>query len=119
MFYSTSIVFNPLISINSSTFTGSYQAFGTGFTYPVRILHIVNDSDEDVTISFNGGTTDHLFVKAGTFSLYDFGTNRGEAASALELAKGSGMVIKGTAGAGSVYCMAACAITPSMTIPGV
>lgn len=117
MYQSTAIVFNPLISINSATFTGSYLAFGTGFTYPVRILHIINQSDEDVTISLNGGTTDHIFVPAGSFSLYDFGTNKGESAPALELAKGSPMVIKGSAGTGLVYAMSACAVTPTTQIP--
>jgi|SRR5690606_10402960 len=114
---STSIVFNPLISVDSATFTGSYIAFGTGFTYPVRILHIVNNSDQNATISFDGGTTDHLLIPAGSFVLYDFGTNKGESAPVLELKKGSPMVIKGSAGTGLVYAMSAAAVTPTMTIP--
>jgi hypothetical protein len=118
MYQSTSIKFNPIISIDSSTFTGSYIAFGTGFTYPVRLLHIVNKSNEDVLISFDGGYTDHLYIAAGSYLVYDFGTNRGNSAPVLELAQGSPMMIKGTAGAGDVYCMSAAAVTPTMTIPG-
>lgn len=117
MYQSTSIVFNPLISVNSATFTGSYIAFGSGFTYQVRILHIVNHSNVDVTISFDGGTSDHIFIPAGSFVLYDFGTNKGESAPALELSKGSPMMIKAAAGVGLVYAMSAAAITPTSTIP--
>lgn len=117
MYQSTSITFNPLISLDSSTLAGSYTAFGSGFTYPVRILHIVNNSDSDATISFDGGTTDHIFIPAGSFVLYDFGTNKGESAPALELKGGSPMMINGSAGTGLIYAMSAAAVTPTMTIP--
>lgn len=117
MYQSTRVSFNPLISINSATFTGSYIAFGSGFTYPVRILHIVNNSNENATISFDGGTSDHLFIPAGSFVVYDFGTNKGESSPALELPKGSPMMIKGTAGVGLVYAMSVVAFTPTQTIP--
>lgn len=116
MYNSVQAVFNPLQSIDSATFTGSYQAFAS-FTYPVRLLHIINKSDEDVTISLNGGTNDHIYVPAGSFSLYDLGTNRGNGAPALELAP-SALVIKGTAGTGLVYAISVSAFTPTRTIPG-
>lgn len=117
MYQSTSIQFNAVISLDTSTLAGSYTAFGSGFTYPVRILHLVNNSDVNVTISFDGGTTDHIVVLAGSFVLYDFGTNKGESAPALELKAGSPMMINGSAGTGLVYCMSAAAVTPTMTIP--
>ena len=81
-------------------------------------MHIVNDSNEDVFISFDGGTTAHLFIKAGSYILYDFGTNRGAQAPALDLPP-SGMVIKGAAGVGNIFCMSASAFTPTQDIPGV
>ena len=112
---STRIKFNPLINFNAASLTGSYVAFGS-FTYPCRIMHIVNDSDEDVYVSFDGGTTDHLFIKAGSYLLYDFGTNRGNSAPALDLPP-DGMVIKGAAGTGAILCMSAAAFTPTQNIP--
>lgn len=116
MYLSSQIKFNPLISVNSASFTGSYIAFGS-FTYPVRLLHIVNNSDQNITISFDGGTTDHLFITASSFLVYDFGTNRGNSAPALELPP-TGMVVKGSAGTGLVYCMSAAAFSQRPTFGG-
>lgn len=109
MYQSANVKFNPIINFNAASLTGSYVAFGS-FTYPVRILDIVNDSDEDVFISFDGGTTSHLYIKAGSFLLFDFGTNKGESAPALELPP-TGMMINGSAGTGAIYCMSAAAYT--------
>lgn len=117
MYQSAEVKFNPLISLNAATLTGSYIAFGS-FTYPSRIVHIVNDSDENVFISFNGGTTDHLFIKAGTFLLYDFGANKSSSSGTLQLPP-TGMVIRGTAGTGTIYCMSATAYTLPSTRAGV
>jgi len=117
MYQSTSIVFNPVISINTATLAGSYTAFGSGFTYPVRILHLVNNSNVNVTISFDGGATDHIVIPAGSFVLYDFGTNKGESSPALELKAGSPMMINGSVGTGLVYAMSAAAVNPTMKIP--
>lgn len=41
---------------------------------PVKILDVLNDTDEDLLISFNGAT-DHMLLKAGTGKLYDLATN--------------------------------------------
>lgn len=117
MYQSVQIFPAAMQSINSATFTGSYQAFGTGFTYPVRILKIINNSDQNVTLSLDGGATDHDFVVAANYVLYDFGCQRGNDSPAMELAKTTPILIKGTAGTGLVYLVAWCAFTPTMTIP--
>lgn len=117
MYQSANVVFNPLISFDSADLTGAYVNFGS-FTYAARIIHIVNDSNEDVLFSFDGGVTDHLFVKAGTFLLYDFGTNRGNSAPGLEIAP-TAIMINGSAGMGDIYCMSIAAISPTNVYPGV
>lgn len=116
MYQSNKIFPVAIRSINSATFTGSYQAFGAIYTNPIRILKIINNSDEDVTISLDGGTTDHDFLPATTYCVYDFGTQRGMSADAMDL-PAVGLMIKGSAGTGLVYAVAYCAITPTMTIP--
>lgn len=115
MYQSNRIRFDAIRSVDSATFTGSYIAFGSALTSPARILHIINNSNEDAIISFDGGTTDNIYVPAGHFVLYDFGTNRGASSDALELPGGIGMVIKGSAGVGLVYAMIATASTPNST----
>ncbi len=119
MYQSNRIKFEALRSFNTATFTGSYQAFGVVLSSPARILHMINSSNVGATISFDGGTSDHVFIPAGSFVLYDFGTNKGTSADALDLPKGTGIMIKGSAGVGLVYAMVAAAFTPTQDIPGV
>lgn len=47
-------LFETLRTIDSATFTGSYQAVGTVLTNPSVLLKIVNNSLVAVTISYNG-----------------------------------------------------------------
>ena len=110
MFNSTSIIFNALRHIDSSTFTGSYQQMGT-FSLPIRILKITNNSTVDVTVSVDG-VADVDFIPAGGFFLYDFGTNKGAGAPALDHPP-SAVYVKGSAGTGSVYLTTLSAYTPS------
>lgn len=119
MYQSNKIFPQAIRSIDSATFTGSYQALGTQLTYPVRIMKIINNSDEDVTISMDGGTTDHDFVPANTYCVYDFGTQKGASSDAMDLPGGIGLMIKGSAGTGLVYLITYSALTPTMNIPGV
>lgn len=101
---STRILPEALRSINSSTFTGSYQTVGTAFANPIRIMKITNNSTKDVTVSWDG-TNDHDYVPAGSFVLIDVCTNRDEnsSAGALFIALGTQIYVKGSAGTGSVY----------------
>lgn len=116
MYQSNTIVFNPLTSITSSTVTSSYQLLGV-IPYPARLLKILNNSSEDVTVS-DDGTTDKDYVPAGSFVLYDFGANKGTSANALDL-PAKAMYVKGTAGTGSVYLISLSALSPPFSIPGV
>lgn len=115
MYQSNRAIFDALRSFNTATFTGSYQAFGTALGYPARILHFINKSNVDATISTDGGTSDNIFIPAGSFALYDLGTNRGTSADALEFAKGTGLMMKGSAGVGLVYLMVIAAFTPTQS----
>lgn len=94
----------PLRSFNTATFTGSYQAFGTPFVNPIRIIKITNVSNTNATISFDG-TNDHELVPSNSFVLYDFSANR-EVGNQLELAALTQVYIKGAVGVGSVYLSA-------------
>jgi hypothetical protein len=52
----------------------TYTALGTPTTHLMRILKIVNNTNADLNISFDG-TTNNDFVPANSFVLYDFETN--------------------------------------------
>ena len=116
MYQSNRLVPQTLRSINSTTFTGSYQAIGTPLEFPARIIKVVNNSSVVVTLSWDGAT-DHDFLPIGSFTLYDCGTNKGTSADVLEIPQGTQISVKGAAGTGSVYMVVLSAVTPTMTIP--
>lgn len=93
-----------LRSIDSASFTGSYQAVGTALSEPVRIIKMYNDASVPVTISWDG-TNDHDFLPSKGFILIDVSTNR-EVTDILEIEKGILFYVKGSAGTGSFYISA-------------
>lgn len=90
-----------LRSIDSSTFTGSYQALGTPLVHPAYILKMVNNSTVLVTVSIDG-TTDIDVAPAGSFWLYDEG-KVGISSFIPAVPAGTQIYVKGSAGTGSVY----------------
>lgn len=91
-----------LRSRDAATFTGSYQTLGAVLANPSRILKITNNSTVDVTVSYNGGTTDQEYVPTGTFLLID-NTANAVAGAECAMPKGTQVSIKGSAGTGNVY----------------
>ncbi len=112
---STKIVYEALKSIDSATLTGSYQPIGSPSTHPARIFKIVNGSSVVITISTDG-STDQDVLPAGTFVLYDIGTNKGQSAPEFCLPP-TQFYVKGTAGTGLIYVVVLFADTPQMNIP--
>lgn len=91
---------NPLQTLASSSVTGSYQAIGSAITKPIRLLKIVNNSTQDVTVSWDG-IHDHDYVPAGAGVVYDVGTNRGHASSSTDF-QPTTFYAKGTSGTGNI-----------------
>lgn len=57
-----------------SGISGTYAAVGSPVAHNWRAFRIQNATDGDMIISFDG-TTDNLFMPAGSFVLYDVATN--------------------------------------------
>lgn len=93
----------PLKSIDSSTFTGSYQIVNTGgLAKPCSILTIINNSTKDVTVSYDG-ITDHDFVPTlNTRQIPAQAAHQPNSQTSL-FAQGTVVYVKGTAGTGLVY----------------
>lgn len=100
MSFTQTIAWETLRSIDSATFTGSYQALGTALLYPSAILKIVNNSTVLVTISING-STDIDVLPANSFTLYD--ELKYGAPNYQFIRAGTQFFVKGSAGTGSVY----------------
>lgn len=99
MAYTTRLAWETLRSIDSATFTGSYQALGAPLAHPSYILKLVNNSTVLVTISIDG-LTDVDVAPANSFWLYD--EDEGNPAHE-SMPQGTQIYVKGSAGTGSVY----------------
>ncbi len=102
MGYTTRLAYEPLRSIDSATFTGSYQLLGSSLSNSSSLIKIVNNSNVDVTVSTDG-TNDHDFVPANGFVLYDNTTNHTTDVPGVFVPQGRQYFVKGSAGTGSVY----------------
>ena len=94
----------PLTSIDSATFTGAYQLLSGagGLTNPCIILRIINNSNKNITISYDG-VHDHDFLPTlGTLQL-SLQTNSQPSNFVAQISAGTKIYVKGAAGAGLVY----------------
>ena len=88
----------PLVSFASSSMTASYQAMDAdGLPNACESISLVNDSSQDITVSFDGSTNHNYIVAASTYTL--------ESPQSLinAIRKGTKIYVKGTAGTGNIY----------------
>lgn len=96
------LAFEALRSRAASTFTGSYQTLGAVMAHPIRVFKITNDTSVGVTVSYDGGVTDHEYLPSETFLLIDVTSNR-DWDCLFALAQGVQVDVKGAAGTGTIY----------------
>jgi len=97
----SNLVPDLLRSIDSSTFTGSYQAVGTALSFPTRIIKIYNGSSVGITISWDG-INDHEYLPSTGFVLLDVATNK-ESNFQCQISANTQIFVKGSSGTGLVY----------------
>lgn len=88
-------------ALRSVAIAAGYSNLGTPLVNPIRIFKITNNSTADVTVSYDGGTTDHEFIPANSFVLIDITSNKVWDCQFC-LAVGTQVAVKGV-GAGTVY----------------
>ena len=93
-----------LRSINSASFTGSYQAIGTPLTYNCYLIKFINESGNDIIISTDGVNAMDICPAEGFF-LYDEGANASREGG-ISSPKGTQFYVKGSASTGMVYLVA-------------
>jgi hypothetical protein len=69
--FGTRVGFEPLRSSGFAAIGATYTALGPALTHACRILRLVNDTNGDVIISYDG-INDEDFVPSNSFVLYDF-----------------------------------------------
>ncbi len=94
----------PLTSIDSASFSGSYQLVtgAGGLTKPCITLRIVNNSDKDITVSYDG-TIDHDYIPTKTVRDIQLQTNALSQTQTCSLAQGTKIYVKAAMGTGLVY----------------
>lgn len=85
--------YEPLRSIFGAAITEDYGGVGLPFANPVRILKVTNLTNQNVLISLNG-IDDHDIVPATGFFLYDYSSNKANAAGLLEQPQGDRIYVK-------------------------
>lgn len=90
---SVRVRYEPLRSIDFSGISTGYVSVGTPFTNPVRILKVTNLTDANVLVSLNG-IDNHDVVSANGFFLYDYASNKANAAGLLEQPQGDRIYVK-------------------------
>ncbi len=64
-------------SLAFGSISASYADVGAALIHPIILLHLMNDTDADLFVSFFEAE-DHLFIKAGGFILYDVSANKAD-----------------------------------------
>lgn len=98
--YQSKLFPNTILSIDSSTFTGSYQLVGV-LSGNARIVKFTNNSNQLVTLSWDG-TNDHEILPPLSFLLIDASANK-QGTWGCEVVDGQPFYAKGSAGSGLLY----------------
>jgi len=64
----------PLRSLAFGGISASYAPVGDPFDNPIRLICFTNNTQGDMIFSIDG-VNDHLFIKSGSFKLFDITTN--------------------------------------------
>lgn len=70
--------FEEIRSLGFGSISGSYAAVGSALTKQGRVVCISNNTEGDLMFSVDG-STDHIFLAAGSFKLYDVQANMNNA----------------------------------------
>lgn len=83
---------DALRSLAFGSISGTYAALGTPFAHPMRVVRFINNTNGDIFVSFDG-TTNNLFVPAGSFVLYDIASDD-DPTDQFRIVKGTQIYIK-------------------------
>lgn|SRR5574338_415207 len=86
----------------AASFNGAFQTLGSPLTEACFLIRIVNDTDVDVSISYDG-TTPHDYVRTNETATLSFQNNAQPNNYIANLPKGTQVYVRGTAGNGNIY----------------
>lgn len=92
-----------LTSIDSATFVNTFQTLNASLTGACIILRVINNSNTDIIVSYDG-IHDQDFVPKNTILQLDFQTNSQPNNKRCTMPIGTHVWVRGVMGAGLVYC---------------
>lgn len=66
---------SSLRSLGFAAIGAAYVVIGTPLDRPMRVIKLINTTDADMYVSFDGATDNDLLPASGGFTLYDLYTN--------------------------------------------
>jgi hypothetical protein len=95
-----------LRTLAAGSITATYVAIGTVFKHPIRLLKVVNNTNADILISYDG-VNDNDFIPASSFYLYDGNTNKNLPDSRYVFQPGTTIYARstGSPSTGSIYAV--------------
>lgn len=99
---------DPVRTLAFGGISGTYAVVGSALAHPVRLICFTNNTNGDVFFSVDG-STNQLFVAAGSFKLFDLCTNRTNVQQGWMFAKNTQFYVKQstapTSGAVYIECL--------------
>lgn len=93
----------PRTQINATSFNSTYLPINAGgLPEACSIIRLVNDTNRDVLISFNG-VTGHEYLGAEESFILNFQANAGSSNDVAKLAKGTIIYVLAAAGTGLMF----------------
>jgi|SRR5271166_1968369 len=93
---------DALRTLAFGSISGTYAALGTPFAHQMRLVKLTNNTNADLTFSFDA-VTDNLIVPSGSFTLFDLTTNHTIPDTTFVFQNGTQFYVKGAPSLGSVY----------------
>ena len=94
----------PLSTVAASTLTGVYVPLNSGLPFPCFHIRITSTSTTSITVSYDGGVTDHDIIPLPGGTIVVNGQTNSQPQSHIALfAKGTVISIKGAVGTGNIY----------------
>lgn len=102
------IQFEEIRSVAFGDISGAFVAIGNPFEHPIRVVKVVNTTNAEVIISYDG-LTEHDVLPSGSFTLYDWCANKSDPAGGAFQAVGTQVWVlsDGSPSSGNVYVVAA------------
>jgi len=93
---------DALRSLPAGSISAVYAALGTPFAHQMRLVKLTNNTNGDLTFSFDAVTA-NLLIPAGAFTLFDLTTNHTSPDQTFVFQNGTQFYVAGTPSTGTVY----------------